>query len=212
MAVKGTVTILNNSVGVIGVAPEVDLFAIKVLDQYGNGSYSDVIAGIEWAVTNNLNIVNMSFGGNSGSHTLQKTVDNAFNSGVLLVASAGNNAKYDSVIAVGAVDLQNERGSFSSVGRELELMALGVTIKSTIPGGYSTYKGTSMAAPHVAGAAALLWGDKTEFNNEQVRNALNETANNLGDSFYFGNGLVDAKAAISYSPETVKIGGNGKKK
>lgn len=165
--VAGTVSALNNTVGVIGVAPKVDLYAIKVLDRYGNGSYSDVVAGIEWAVTNNLNIVNMSFGGNTGSRTLQRTVDNAYNAGVLLVAATGNNgfdkkgtitysAKYDSVIAVGAVDQQNNRMSFSCVGRELELMAPGSEIKSTVPGGYSIYNGTSMAAPHVSGVATLL--------------------------------------------------------
>lgn len=219
--VAGTVSALNNSIGVIGVAPEVELYSIKVLDRYGNGSYSDVVAGVEWAVVNNLAIVNMSLGGNTDSRTLQNAIDNAYNSGVLLVASAGNNgfdrkgtitypAKYDSVIAVGAVDQQNNRASFSSVGRELEIMAPGVTIKSTVSGGYSTYNGTSMAAPHVTGVAALVLEAKPELDNIQVRNIMNDAATNLGDSFNFGNGLVDADTTINVSQSLEKTKGNSK--
>ncbi|WP_163537364.1 S8 family peptidase [Gracilibacillus sp. YIM 98692] len=220
--VAGTVAAQNNTIGVIGVAPKVELYGIKVLDQSGYGSYSDVIAGIEWATTNNLDILNMSFSGETGSRTLQRALDNAYNSGVLLVGAAGNNgfdrkgnvgypAKYDSVIAVGAIDQQNNRADFSSVGRELEIMAPGVTIKSTIPGGYAFSSGTSMAAPHVVGVAALLSESSPELDNIQVRNRLNDTATNLGDSFYFGNGLVDAQAAIS-TLETTSTKGNGTKK
>jgi subtilisin len=220
--VAGTVAGLNNSVGVLGVAPEANLYAIKVLDQYGNGSYSDVVAGIEWAVSNNLDILNMSFGGSSGSKTLQKAVDNAYNNGMLLIAATGNNgydrkgtitypAKYDSVIAVGAVDQLNNRANFSSVGRELELMAPGVEIQSTVPGGYASYNGTSMAAPHTTGVAALLSQTKPGLTNVQIRNTLKETAVILGDSFLYGNGLVDALAAINYSENSTSVVGGGKK-
>jgi subtilisin len=207
--VAGTVAALNNDLGVLGTAPQAELYAIKVLDQNGGGSYSDVIAGIEWAITANMNIVNMSFGGNSGSRTLQKAVDNAYKAGILLVAAAGNNgfdrkgtitypAKYDSVIAVGAVNQMNERANFSSVGRELELMAPGVGVASTVLGGYATYSGTSMAAPHVAGVAAQLWEAKPELNNTQIRNVLNSSAIYLGESFYYGNGLIDVLGAMTY--------------
>lgn len=204
--VAGTVASLNNKVGVLGVAPQVSLYAIKVLDQNGSGNYSDVVSGIEWAITNHLNILNMSFGGTSSSRTLKAAVDKAYNSGILLVASAGNNgynskgtitypAAYDSVIAVGAVDQQNNRASFSSVGRQLELMAPGVGIQS---GGYAVYSRTSMAAPHVTGVAALVWQAKPYLTNIQLRNTLNQTAVPLGDSFSYGKGLVNALAAINY--------------
>jgi subtilisin len=216
--VAGTISAVNNTIGVLGVAPQAELYAIKVLDQYGGGSYSDVVAGIEWAITNQMDIVNMSFGGSSGSRTLKTAVDNAYNAGILLVAAAGNNgydkkgtitypAKYDTVIAVGAVDQQNQRASFSSVGRELELMAPGVDIESTIPGGYASYNGTSMAAPHVSGVAALVWEAKSGLTNVELRNTLNETAVYLGDSFSFGTGLVDALAAVNYSLNTKTVGG-----
>lgn len=192
----------------LGVA-KVELYAIKVLDQNGSGSYSDVVAGIEWAISNNIDILNMSLGGSQGSKTLQSAIDNAYNEGMLLVAAAGNSgydrkgtigypAKYDSVIAVGAVDQQNNRASFSSVGRELELMAPGVNIHSTVSGGeHDSYNGTSMATPHVAGVAALVWEANAGITNIQVRNLLNETAIKLEGSFSYGNGLVDAFSAVN---------------
>lgn len=221
--VAGTVAALHNTVGVIGTAPEVSLYAIKVLDRFGSGSYSDIVSGIEWAITNHLNILNMSLGGSSSSRTLKEAMDKAYNSGILLVASAGNNgysskgtitypAAYDSVIAVGAVDQHNIRASFSSVGRQLELMAPGVSIQSTVPGGYAVYDGTSMAAPHVTGVAALMWQDKPSLSNIQLRNALNQTAFPLGDGFSYGNGLVDALAAINYTETTSTTNGGGEKK
>lgn len=207
--VAGTVSSADNIVGVLGVAPQVNLYAIKVLDQYGNGNYSDIIAGIEWAIANDMDIINMSFGGSTSSRTLQKVVDKAYNGGILLISSAGNNgydkkgsitypAAYEAVIAVGAVDQQNKRVNFSSTGRQLELVAPGVGILSTVPGGYGYESGTSMASAHVAGVAALVWQDKPTLSNVQVRNQLINTAFSLGDPFSFGNGLVDAIKAINY--------------
>jgi subtilisin len=220
--VAGTIAAVNNTVGVLGVAPQSELYAIKVLDQYGGGSYSDVVAGIEWAISNQMDIVNMSLGGNGSSRTLETAVNNAYNAGILLVAAAGNSgydrkgtitypAKYDTVVAVGAIDQQNHRASFSSVGRELELMAPGLGIESTILGGYATYNGTSMAAPHVAGVAALVWEAKPGLTNVEIRNTLKETAILLGDSFSYGNGLIDTLAAINYTQTTKTTTGGGKK-
>lgn len=220
--VAGTVAGVDNTIGVLGVAPKVELYAIKVLDQNGSGSYSDVVAGIEWAIRNNIDILNMSLGGSQGSKTLQSAIDNAYNEGMLLVAAAGNSgydrkgtigypAKYDSVIAVGAVDQQNNRASFSSVGRELELMAPGVNIHSTVSGGgYDSYNGTSVATPHVSGVAALVWEAKPELSNIQLRNTLNNTAITLGDSFYYGNGLTDVLAAVNYTEESRSNEGGSK--
>lgn len=200
--VAGTIGALDNELGVIGVAPQADIYAIKALDQYGNGSYSDIISGIEWAIDNNIDIINMSIGGTTKSKTLETAVNNAYNAGILLVASAGNNgydkkgtitypAAYDSVIAVGAVDENNTRAYFSSVGRQLELMAPGVNVLSTVPNNsYASYSGTSMASPHIAGSAALLWEANPNLSNVEIRNLLNNSAIYLGDSFEYGNGLV----------------------
>ncbi|MFS1511357.1 S8 family peptidase [Chengkuizengella sp. SCS-71B] len=210
--VAGIVAGLNNDKGVLGVAPNVELYAIKVLDINRNGNYSDLIAGIEWAVSNNLDIVNMSLGGNTHSKALEKALKNAYKSGVLLVAAAGNNgydkkgsidypAKYESVIAVGAIDKENNIYTRSSVGNKLELVAPGVDVFSTIPGGYDFNSGTSMASPHVAGVAALILEKKPELTNVAVRKIINKTATPLNDSFIFGNGLVDAISAINYLNE-----------
>jgi subtilisin len=206
--VAGTVAALNNTTGVLGVAYSADLYAVKVLDSSGSGTYSGIIQGIEWAVSNNMDVINMSLGGSSGSTALQQACDNAYNSGVLVVAAAGNSgtkgkrntigypAKYASVMAVGAVDSSNNRASFSSVGSELEVMAPGVNILSSVPGnGYDSYNGTSMASPHVAGAAALIMAGNPGLSNVQVRQKLVNTAKPLGDAFYYGNGVIDVYAA-----------------
>ncbi|MDP1420378.1 S8 family serine peptidase [Peribacillus simplex] len=207
--VAGIISALNNNIGVLGVAPEANLYAIKVLDQNGNGNYSDVIAGIEWAILNNIDIINMSLGSSSESLSLQDALDKAYNTGILIVASAGNNgyskkgsitypAKYSSVISVGAVNQNDYRAEFSSVGKELELVAPGIQINSTVPGGYAFYNGTSMAAPYVSGVATLLMDLKPELSNIEIRKILNQTSKPLGDSFLYGNGLVDALTAINY--------------
>lgn len=209
--IAGIISGLNNTFGVVGVAPTIHLYSIKVLDQYGNGNYSDVIAGIEWAISNNIDIINMSLGGKRRSKSLQRILDKAYERGIVLVASAGNNgyerkgsisypAKYDTVIAVGAIDKQNKRASFSSVGKELELTAPGVDILSTMPNGtYGLNSGTSMAAPHVSGVAAILLQKDKTYTNENIRYILNSSAIKLGSQFEYGNGLVDALNALNFS-------------
>ncbi|UOR10830.1 S8 family peptidase [Halobacillus amylolyticus] len=207
--VAGTVAGVNNTLGVLGVAPSVSLYAVKVLNSEGSGSYSGIAQGIEWAISKDMDVINMSLGGSRGSNTLEQAVNNAYEQGLVVVAAAGNSgskgrkntigypAKYASAIAVGAVDSSNTRASFSSVGDELEIMAPGVNILSSIPGNaYDYYNGTSMASPHVAGAAALILADDPTLTNVQVRQVMNETATPLGESFYYGNGLVNVQAAV----------------
>ncbi len=118
--VSGIIAARNNNIGVVGVAPDAQLYAVKVLDAYGSGYISDVIEGIDWAVQNNMDIVSMSLGTSTYSQALNDTTANAYKAGILLVASAGNSgdgnlftddvlypAKFDSVIAVSAVDYNN---------------------------------------------------------------------------------------------------------
>jgi len=171
--VAGVVAAQLNGIGVVGVAPGAGLYAVKVLDKDGMGSYSQVIEAIDWAIENGMNVVNMSFGGSQPSQALDQAMNNACDRGILLVTAAGNAgegvqypARYSSVIAVGAVDLSNKLASFSAAGPELELVAPGVGVESTLPGnGYGIKSGTSVAAPHVAGAAALVWSARPGLTN-----------------------------------------------
>lgn len=207
--VAGTIAALDNSIGVIGVAPDAELYAVKVLNDLGSGSYSGIAQGIEWAIDNGMDVINMSLGGPSSSAVLQSAVQRAYSSGVVVVAAAGNSgagtdtvgypAKYPEAIAVAAVNSSNQRASFSSTGPAVELSAPGVNVNSTIPGNRysSSYSGTSMASPHVAGVAALVKSANPSLSNVQIRNILNSTAVPLGAQNQYGNGLVDAAAAIN---------------
>ncbi|MCJ7789365.1 MAG: S8 family serine peptidase [Candidatus Atribacteria bacterium] len=215
--VAGIIAAEDNNIGVVGVAPAAELYAIKVLDDTGSGYVSDVILAIQWATDPNgngyaedrLDIINMSLGAKKGNIFLKWACNLAYNDGLLLVAAAGNEyggaviypAAYDSVIAVSATNSSDGLASFSSVGLEVELAAPGVNINSTLPGNeYSgeTWSGTSMASPHVAGTAALVWAANPGWSNEEVRIQLRDTADDLGatgwDSKY-GYGLVDADEA-----------------
>jgi len=211
--VAGTIAALDNTIGVLGAAPSAQLYAVKVLNSAGSGTYSNIIAGIEWAINNDIDVINMSLGGSSGSTALEQACNSAYNAGILVVAAAGNEgtsagttecigypAKYSSVMAVGSITSSNVRSSFSSTGSTLEIMAPGSSIYSTTyNGSYGTMSGTSMACPHVAGVAALVWSAKPSLSNVQLRSALNETANDLwNDPWRYGNGLVDAWAAYQF--------------
>ncbi|TFB25121.1 peptidase S8 [Filobacillus milosensis] len=209
--VAGTVGALDNNLGVIGVAPDASLYAVKVLDSNGSGSYSGIAQGIEWSIQNDMDIINMSLGGSSSSSILEDYSNLAYNEGILVVAAAGNSgnywgwgdtvgypAKYDSVIAVAAIDQNNNRASFSSHGPDVELSAPGVSVLSTIPGNsYDSFNGTSMASPHVAGVAAQVWQAKPHLSNVQLRSLLQQTAQYLGDPYYYGHGLVQSYDAIA---------------
>ncbi len=211
--VAGTIAAANNSVGVVGVAPAADLYAVKVLGDNGSGSISAIVAGIEWAYnrSNYIKIINMSLGSSSPSTTLEGACNAAYAKGMLVVSSAGNSgneagtgdnvgypAKYASVIAVAASNADGARAYFSSTGPAVELIAPGVNVLSTIPGGYAAYNGTSMASPHVAGVAALVWGAKPTLSNEELRSALQTTAVSLGlDQTQQGYGLVRGDLAVT---------------
>jgi len=230
----GIVAALDNDIGVVGVAPEAALYAVKVLDRSGSGYLSDVIAGIEWCIKNGMQVVSMSFGSTSDSTSLHAECDKAYSANIVLMAAAGNSgpgantigypAKYSSVIAVGATDSSDVVASWSSRGPELSVTAPGVNVYSTYKGGtYATLSGTSMACPHVAGTVALILA-KAAHTPVEVRGILQKTAVDLGplgwDSTY-GYGRIDAYAAattgttpdfsISATPSTlpIKAGASG---
>ena len=218
--IAGIIGARNNGTGVVGVAPEVSLYAVKVLGGMVMGDLSDILAGMEWAINNNMNIINMSIGAPIDSIAFKDACDRAYQSGIIVVAAAGNTgsnsiefpAAYDSVIAVGATDQVDARPTFSNYGQKLELAAPGVTINSTMRGGgYGIMKGTSQATAHVSGAAAiLLVKGITDANDDgrvadDVRALLGSSAADLGDigrDPYFGFGLVDLSSALTPQPVT----------
>lgn len=211
----GTIAAAINGIGVVGVAPAASLYAVKVLSNSGQGNWSFLIAGIGWCIANKMNVLSMSLGGGGAPTALETICNTAFASGLLLVAAAGNNGpppagsassvgqpgKYRNVIAVSAIDNANVLAPFSSRGPEVEICAPGVNVLSTIPGGgYGTKSGTSMACPHVSGAAAAVWGAHRFANNVTIWNLLGSTADNLGPIGWdpnFGYGRVDVDEAAT---------------
>lgn len=228
--VSGITSAEDNDSGVVGVAPEADLYALKVLDSSGSGYWSDIIAAIEWVVSNGMQVANMSLGASQEAPGVHDAVKVAYNAGIVLVAAAGNSgnpagqgnniiypARFEEVIAVGATDQNDLRASFSSTGDQLELVAPGVVIHSTIPGGgYASYSGTSMASPHVAGTAALVIASgisdsngNGRINDEVILRLIN-TADDLGASgkdSQYGYGLINAYKAVSPPLATGSIHG-----
>jgi subtilisin len=205
----GTADAVDNSEGVIGVSTQATLHAVKVLGKRGSGSYSDIAAGVEYVADQGWDVGSMSLGGSSGSQTLRDACQYAVNKGVFLVAAAGNSgpctdcvgfpAAYPEVMAVSATDSTDALASFSSTGPEVDIAAPGVNTLSTVPGGgYEEFSGTSMACPHVAGAAGLLMANGAS--NTQAHDTLTSSAEDLGlASNEQGAGLLDAAAALGYS-------------
>ena len=209
----GTVAALDNGLGVVGAAPAATLCIYRVLNNSGSGSYSDIVAALDRAVSDGVQVTNNSYGstGDPGA-TVKAAFDTAYAAGVLHAAAAGNSgnspgrgdnciypARWDSLIATAATKEDDNRAKFSSTCPELELAAPGYRINSTVPGGgYSEKSGTSMASPHVAGTAALVIAANPGWSNGQVRTELQDTADDLGatgrDTKY-GYGLVNADEA-----------------
>jgi len=208
--VAGTVAAIGgNGIGVKGVIRngQVKLHISRVFPDSGGTSTFNVIAGFNSCVTNGANVINMSLGGGGYTQSFADAIAEAEAAGILTFASSGNSgdgtinypASYPHVISVASITENYTRSSFSTYNSEVDICAPGSSVLSTIPGaGYSSYSGTSMASPHAAGVAALVWSHYPDFRHDILRNILQTTARDLGtlgrDDFY-GHGLIDAKAA-----------------
>lgn len=168
--VAGTIAAIQNNTGVVGVAPEANLLIIKVLDQNGSGQYEWIIKGINYAIEQKVDIISMSLGGPEDVPELHEAIQKAVANNILVICAAGNDGdgddstdefdypgSYNEVISVGAIDLERHSSNFSNSNNEIDLVAPGEEILSTyLNGKYATLSGTSMAAPHVSGAVALI--------------------------------------------------------
>ncbi|MBI3033563.1 S8 family serine peptidase [Candidatus Woesearchaeota archaeon] len=226
--VAGTIAGTNASGGRFnGVAPGALLLNAKVLNDTGYGDTMSIISGISWAVDNGANVISMSLGSGSNMDAAMETViEDSVSKGVIFVVSSGNcgsgcpsdtcnsfrgvemPGSSPSVITVGAVDDDKNIACFSSggnvpgVGIKPDFVAPGVDIESSVPSGYGSKSGTSMATPHVSGAVALILSRNMSLNQGDIKSILEKTSLDLGtpgkDTSY-GFGLIDLDKALYFS-------------
>ena len=190
--VAGTIGGANDGRGITGVAPDASIMPIRVLGNDGYGYTSDIIAGVYWATDNGADVINLSLGGGGYSQAMADAIAYASNNGSVVVMAAGNSGgrspdypaahAVDHGIAVGAVNQQKSMAGFSNRAGTTTLdyvTAPGVNIYSSVPGGgYSSFSGTSMATPHVAGLAGLLKSYDNSMSAESIENLIIESAYN----------------------------------
>ena len=228
--VTGTIAAMYNDVGVVGVAYNITIYAIKVLGDGGTGTWEDLAEGIWWAIKgpdgiidsdgdglvagdpddDAAEVISMSLGGLSYSSEVEEAIKAAYSFGLVLVAAAGNEgddgvlypAKFEEVIAVAAIDENDNVPSWSSKGPEVEIAAPGVDVLSTVlRDKYEKYSGTSMACPHVSGTVGLVLSkiiaENRTYTIEEIRDILHKTAEDIGQpSEAVGFGVVRADEAV----------------
>lgn len=202
--IAGTIAAAGSQTGLVGVAPMAVLYPVKAFDHKGTAFVSDIIYGIDWCVQNRMHIINMSFGMRSRSKAFRDAVANAYNAGIVVVASSGNNsrrttadypARYAKAISVGATDANKRVAPFSNRSGRIDILAPGDKIRSTwLNGKYTELSGTSMATSHVSGVIALLLAARPGLSPLQVKQLLRKTASPVAGLKVTGNktGLIDA--------------------
>jgi thermitase len=197
----------NNSLGVAGLGYNVSLINAKVLNDSGSGFTSDIANGILWSTDSGAKVINLSLGRDgSCSNTENAAVSYAWQRGVVVVAAAGNSGSPQAgapgncpnVVAVAAVDQNDNRASFSNYGNNVEVAAPGVGILSTTrDGSYQSFNGTSMAAPHVAGLAGLLWSLNPGGSPQSIVDRISAGAVRIGGTgSLWAWGRIDAAASV----------------
>jgi len=196
---------------------KVKIMSVRVIDSSGEGWHSDIVAGIRYAADHGAKVINLSLGGRH-SHYKDEAIDYAINKGVTVVVAAGNEnestsascpAHLSRVICVGAVNSSNRRADFSNYGKTLDLVAPGVSIRSSVPGGYYKNKsGTSMATPHISALAAIMKLCNPSMTPAQIESALKNHCKDLGSKGrdqYYGYGIPDFTVGKSIAVTKVTL-------
>lgn len=210
-----TMVAAKNEKGLVGAAPAAKIIPVKVLNDQGSGASSWIAAGIQWAADKGADIINLSLGGPSPDQRTRQAVQYAISKGCWVFCAAGNDgratnnypAHYPESIAVAATDNNGQRASFSTINNENDVSGPGVKVLAATPGNnYSTYSGTSMATPNVAGAAGLLRGaikaaGKPMPSQQQLIEAIERTSSDIsppGKDQMTGWGRFNTKALLEY--------------
>jgi subtilisin family serine protease len=214
--VTGIICALDNDKGIVGVAPKTKVIPVKVLDDKGSGDLSNVAAGIRWSADQGADFITMSLGSPTPTPIIQEAVKYAASKGVVTFCAAGNAGKthqifypaaYPEVIGIGAIDENFDRANFSCTGPDLDFLAPGVKILSTVPENwYAIMSGTSMANPYAVGVACLLLSYKRAKNldlkletNLDYINVFRQYTTHVknpefnGKQFYEGFGIIDPR-------------------
>jgi len=214
--VTGIICAMNNDIGVVGVAPKAKVIPVKVLDGKGSGNLPNVANGIRWATDQGADFITMSLGAPNQMPMIQDAIRYAASKGVVTWCAAGNAGKthqifypaaYPETIGIGAIDENFDRASFSCTGPDLDFVAPGVRILSTVPDNwYAVLSGTSMANPFAVGVAALLLSykrnkglniqlkDNVDYIN-LMKSYTTPTKNPefAGQKFFEGFGIIDPR-------------------
>ena len=217
--VAGTIAARQNDQGVIGVAPRCRLLVAKVLGDDGSGTSDQVACGVDWAVDGGADILSLSLGSPDASENLAAAIDRAVAAGRFVVCAAGNDgrddavnfpARWESTIAVGAVDRHGQIARFSSRGPQVDICAPGADVLSTFPAGrYAKLSGTSMATPFVTGVVALMLAKHRQSGGatpvrtyRDLREHLRRTATDAGPTGRdpaYGFGLINPNMMLAES-------------
>lgn len=217
--VSGCICAMNNDYGIVGVAPKAKIIPIKVLDEDGAGDMRNVAKGVSYGIERGADIMCISIGCSRPLAYLRKTIKAATNKGIPIFCAGGNvcmnmdvlyPARYPETIAIAALTKDFRRADFSNTAKQnIDFLAPGVDIPSTVRGGYAILSGSSMAVPFAVGVAALLLSAKRKKNLriklntvEDYRTALRHHGTDLsrfaGEKIFSGYGIIEPKKLIEW--------------